>query len=60
MAVSGQHALILEGDDGYYIQDRGSVHGTFINDVPVGTNPIKLSVGDIIRLGPNVTLEFKQ
>ncbi|HSH03716.1 MAG TPA: FHA domain-containing protein [Anaerolineae bacterium] len=58
--VSGQHALIRQQEDGYYIQDRGSTHGTFINNTLIGEEPVRLKAGDKIRLGPNVTLEFKQ
>ncbi len=47
--VSRDHAEIVAAGSGYAIRDRGSRHGTFINDEAVVERP--LADGDRIRLG---------
>ena len=47
--VSRDHAEIVAAGSGYVIRDRGSRHGTFINDEAVVERP--LADGDRIRLG---------
>lgn len=55
--VSRQHAIIHRDNDGYFLQDLGSRHGTLINGVRHET--IRLQSGDRIQLGQsNVTLLF--
>ena len=49
--VSRDHAEIVTTGSGYAIRDRGSRHGTFVNDEPV-TERV-LADGDRIRLGRN-------
>ncbi len=56
--VSRNHCrLILES--AYYIQDLGSTNGTFVDGQRLGGEPIRLVDGQIIQLGSNVTLLFK-
>lgn len=47
--VSREHALIKEDQDGFYIEDRGSRNGTFVNKEKILRK--KLSDGDEIRIG---------
>jgi signal transduction histidine kinase/pSer/pThr/pTyr-binding forkhead associated (FHA) protein len=54
-SVSKFHARILYDDDGYSIEDRGSLHGVHINGVRV--QRAQLKAGSEIQLG-NVTLRF--
>ena len=49
ITVSRNHAVILHKDDGYYIQDQGSLNGTYVNRVRVETQ--KLSDGDQLQIG---------
>ena len=48
-AVSRDHALILLEDDDYYLVDRGSRHGTFVNGER--TERARLHEGDSIHIG---------
>lgn len=50
--VSTRHAVIQRVADGYTLRDLGSVHGTFLNGVPI-TDAHPLADGDVIRLGPS-------
>jgi sigma-B regulation protein RsbU (phosphoserine phosphatase) len=55
--VSREHAIIYEEPEGFFIQDLGSRHGTFVNDVRMDT--ARLHSGDRIELGVSgVTLLF--
>jgi sigma-B regulation protein RsbU (phosphoserine phosphatase) len=55
--VSREHAIIHEDTEGFFIQDLGSRHGTFVNDVRKDT--ARLRSGDRIKLGVSgVTLLF--
>jgi serine phosphatase RsbU (regulator of sigma subunit) len=55
--VSREHATIHEDAEGFFIQDLGSRHGTFVNDVRKDTT--RLRSGDRIKLGESgVTLLF--
>jgi phosphoserine phosphatase RsbU/P len=49
--VSREHAIIHEDAEGFFIQDLGSRHGTFINDVR--KDIARLRSGDRIKLGPS-------
>lgn len=48
--VSREHVRVSYVDDGGLIEDLGSTHGTFVNDIRV-TSPQALSHNDRIRLG---------
>lgn len=59
ISVSGHHALIesipnayLEGTVDYYITDRNSTNGTFVNDLRVSDRQ-RLNSGDRVRIGWN-------
>ena len=49
ITVSRNHAVIFHREDGYYIQDQGSLNGTYVNRVRVETQ--KLSDGDQLQIG---------
>lgn len=48
--VSRLHASINWVDGGYFIQDRESVNGTFVNDKQIGSEEVLLKNGDVISL----------
>ena len=48
--VSRKHAVILPTDDGFLIEDAGSLNGTWVNGVAV-RSPTTLSHGDVIEIG---------
>ena len=54
--ISREHAELIREGDGWVIADLGSRNGTFVNDGQVHRQ--RLRQGDIVRLGPGVTLEF--
>ena len=47
--VSLEHAVIESDPDGYFITDRGSITGTYVNRKPVET--ARLRKGDVIEIG---------
>lgn len=49
ITVSRHHAVLVRGEDGYYIRDEGSLNGTYVNRVRVETR--KLSDGDQVQIG---------
>lgn len=49
ITVSRNHALLIRKRDGFYIQDQGSLNGTYVNRVRVETQ--KLSDGDQVQIG---------
>lgn len=52
------HAQILQSDGAFYLEDRGSANGTFLNGNELSANsPSLLNNGDQIRLGKTI-LEF--
>ena len=50
--VSRRHALVVRQSRRAWIQDLGSINGTWLNGVPVGDKPVQIAPGDSIRLGP--------
>lgn len=52
--VSRVHAKIFRDKDGLSLQDMGSRNGTFLNDVPIGTEVKPLRKEDMIRMGSTV------
>lgn len=55
-AVSRKHAKVYEEDGIFYIQDLGSINGTYVNDKRV-IDPAPLKIGDRIKIG--VTKQYK-
>ena len=49
VTVSRKHAVIARGDDGYTIEDEGSLNGTYVNRRRVET--AKLEDGDEVQIG---------
>ncbi len=49
--VSRRHARVEQRDDGVYVRDLGSRHGTAVNGEPVGDEPRLLQSGDAIEVG---------
>jgi len=49
ITVSRNHAQLIRKPDGFYIQDQGSLNGTYVNRVRVETQ--KLSDGDQLQIG---------
>jgi pSer/pThr/pTyr-binding forkhead associated (FHA) protein len=54
--VSRQHAEIVRRGNDWWVADLGSRNGTFLNDRAIERE--KLSPGDVIRLGPEVSIEL--
>src|SRR5438552_12170632 len=55
--VSRHHAKVVKMPEGYFLQDLGSTHGTFVNEVRVEQHPLKH--GDRISLGKDrIDLEY--
>ncbi len=48
--ISRRHARVMKDGDGYYLEDVGSRHGTFVNGEKL-TTPCRLKSGDQISLG---------
>jgi hypothetical protein len=57
--VSGHHAVLQRGPDGVVLRDLGSTNGTTVNGAVVA-GAHRLSHGDEIGLGPEVTLRIRQ
>ena len=57
-SVDGLHVRILRKDDGYWLEDAGSVSGTWVNGTPVSNLGTALHPGDVIRLG-KVSFRFE-
>lgn len=57
--VSRRHAVIENIYGSYYLFDQNSTNGTYLNDMPVGSDGVRLMPGDIIRLA-NEQIEFMQ
>lgn len=56
LGVSRQHALITVSNGVVTIEDLGSRNGTLVNNKRV-TKPVKITGGEKISLGKNITLE---
>lgn len=67
--VSRHHAEIFKKGSGLYLREvesKGSsgkskppTFGTFINESPIGSDPVLLQTGDVIRLGKRMRLKFE-
>jgi hypothetical protein len=52
LEVSRRHATIRPLEDGgLELYDLDSANGTFVNDLRVGSHPLPLEAGDVIRVG---------
>jgi pSer/pThr/pTyr-binding forkhead associated (FHA) protein len=49
VTVSRKHALLLRRDDGYWIEDQGSLNGTYVNRRRVDASA--LEDGDEVQIG---------
>lgn len=50
--ISRRHALIEKDGEDYYLTDKGSTNGTYLNNNPIEKDKkIKLSSGDEISIG---------
>jgi pSer/pThr/pTyr-binding forkhead associated (FHA) protein len=49
ITVSRNHAVVIKKEDGYFVQDHGSLNGTYVNNVRVETQ--KLTDGDQLQVG---------
>ncbi len=58
VGISREHAELVRLGEGWEVRDLGSRNGTFVNDEQVERR--RLSPGDVVRLGPDVTLELLQ
>ena len=54
--VSRQHARISKTEEGLLLEDLESTNGTFLNGIRLGSNPIKLELGDEIQMGSGLVL----
>src|SRR5881409_1053009 len=53
-AVSGHHALIFSEEGVFFIEDLGSINGTFVNDAKIHKEKLKNS--DRVALGAHVLI----
>jgi hypothetical protein len=56
--VSRFHCEIEVRPDGMWVRDLDSANGTFVDDVPVGSEPVQLRKGQVLRLG-DVRMEVR-
>jgi pSer/pThr/pTyr-binding forkhead associated (FHA) protein len=58
--VSGHHAIVLQEQGEWYVQDAQSTNGTFINGRKLAKGSReRLQNGAVIGLGPKVKVEFR-
>ena len=51
--VSSYHAEIIKSEDSFYLVDKGSLNGTYLNGEYLDSN-LELLVGDEIEIGPYI------
>ncbi|MCU0512876.1 MAG: FHA domain-containing protein [Anaerolineae bacterium] len=57
--VSKQHMRLVRSDDGYVLEDIGSLNGTYINDVRLAEHsPTLLRIGDVVRVGTSLEMRY--
>ena len=49
VTVSRRHAVLVERDDGFFIEDQGSLNGTFLNRRRIESG--RLEDGDELQIG---------
>ncbi len=52
LEVSALHAELSRVEGTWFLKDLGSRNGTFLNGRPLGPQPVRVEMGDEIRLGP--------
>lgn len=57
--ISRQHIHIFRADDAYYLQDLRSRNGTWINNTPVGEDPVILTHQSLINVGNLIYISFE-
>lgn len=56
-SVSRRHAAVVRTSEGALgVQDLGSRNGVLLNDVPVGREPVLITLGDRLQLGAHTIL----
>ncbi|MCL4458543.1 MAG: FHA domain-containing protein [Chloroflexi bacterium] len=56
--VSGQHALLAQHNEAWWLADLGSTNGTFVNRQRI-QEKVQLKAGDIVQIG-RVILKFTE
>lgn len=56
--VGYRHAILTRGQSTYRIADLGSDAVTYVNGRRVGAEPVALTPGDVILLGPNLSMTY--
>ncbi len=51
VTVSKQHARFRVRGDSIAVEDLGATNGTFVNDKKIGSTPVLIKDGDVVRLG---------
>ncbi|MCC6908669.1 MAG: FHA domain-containing protein [Phycisphaerales bacterium] len=51
---SRRHAELTPDDGEWYVRDLGSANGTYVNGRRIGSNRVRLQLGDLIRAGSTV------
>ena len=54
----GRYVQIIKQDGYFYLRDKGSRHGTFLNGRPLSDDTYLLHDGDDIQLGQGVSYRF--
>ena len=49
MTVSRNHAVLVERDGSFYVEDEGSLNGTFVNRKRIDN--VELANGDELQIG---------
>lgn len=49
--ISRRHALLSRQDGRILLQDLGSTNGTFVDDAPIGADPVALEAGQKVAFG---------
>ena len=50
--ISRRHALIEKEGEDFYIMDKGSTNGTYVNNNPIGScERVKIRSGDFVTVG---------
>lgn len=50
-SVSRQHARLFQRDAAWWLEDLGGRNGTWLNDEPLSGEPVRVQIGDRLRVG---------